>query len=188
MSLYHSEAAEDFAAAEAATLLALREIAEAHQGAPTEEAIADMVADEACRIVLARQGAKVMLADWRSSMRSKLEAQAAKATRQANAEANVPQQAGAEPKPVKPPHRIPANVGRYSYLDWPLPDTGVRLGDANVEQLMAAAAYHERAAVGERKRAGQYGALAAALKDSGARCVREGLTDAEIASIIAGGV
>ena len=154
-----------------AALALLRDTAQQCAERPDGEVIEALLScgDDAVR-VLAERGAREMLAEHRAAKRMQLERQA---RRDVRTRFELPPQAAA------------AAVARADYYGWPLPMSGVRLGDADERALAAAAEYHRHAAAGEQKRAAQYDALALRLRASGARVVREGLTAAEVAAIIA---
>lgn len=172
MSIHmHSTHAEAHADGRDAVLALLRDTAQQCADHPETDAIEALLScgTEAVR-VLAERGAREMLAEHRSAKRMQLERQARRDVRE---------------RFTLPPQAAAAAVARADYYGWPLPVSGVRLGDADEKALAAAAEYHRQAAAGEQKRAAQYDALAARLRASGARLVREGLTAAEVAAIIA---
>lgn len=156
-------------------LALLRDTAQQCAERPDGEAIEALLScgDDAVR-VLAERGAREMLAEHRASKRMHLEREARRFVRDRD-----------KAKFALPAHAAAAAVARADYYGWPLPVSGVRLGDADERALATAAEYHRHAAAGEQKRAAQYDALAARLRASGARVVREGLTAAEVAAIIA---
>lgn len=75
---------------------------------------------------------------------------------------------------------------RVSLYDYPLPGTDVRLGDATVDDLEQAAAYHRSRAANEEARASIYDGVARLLKRSKAETVRKGVTEEKIAEIMRG--
>jgi hypothetical protein len=75
---------------------------------------------------------------------------------------------------------------RISLYDYPLPGTDVRLGDATVADLEAAAEYHRARAASEETRAGIYDGVARVLRRSKAETVRQGVTEEKIAEIMRG--
>lgn len=116
-----------------------------------------------------QRAAHALLGEARNNLRQKIERQAAW---------TVPEHAS---KAVEA--RLAA---RESLYDYPLPGSATRLGDATVDDLAAAAAYHETRAAAEQARGAIYKQVADMLRRSKKRTVREGVREDRIAQIMRG--
>ena len=77
-------------------------------------------------------------------------------------------------------------AARVSLYDYPLPGCDVRLGDATVDDLAQAVAYHEARAASEQARGAIYRQVADMLRRSKKRTVRDGVREDKIAEIMRG--
>lgn len=77
-------------------------------------------------------------------------------------------------------------AARLSLYDWPLPNSDVRLGDATVDDLQAAAEFHDYRAAEERKRHFFYAEIASLVKKSKKPTVRAALAEDKLREIMRG--
>lgn len=110
-----------------------------------------------------------MLADARNTLRQKIERQAVW---------SIPEHAAKLSEA-----RLSARVSLY---DYPLPGSDVRLGDATVDDLAQAVAYHDARAANEQARGAIYRQVADLLRRSKKRTVREGVREDRISEIMRG--
>jgi hypothetical protein len=137
-----------------------------------EKALAEVEADEALAAEAMRLGLRQIIGEARSKLRAEM-------VRGRRAEWTAAKNA--------PKGFAAAAVVRQSFFNWPLPNSGVVLGDATVADLEDAAAFHDTHRDAHAHRGAAYRQIAAILSTSRRNAtVRTVIAEAELGRILAG--